>query len=731
MVPLVRGLWISTIALVVMLSMVPLQTSSTEQEDNPPLPDWTVLVYMAGDNDLEDAAIDDFNELESVGSTEQVNILVQIDRNSGEDKTNGDWNDTRRYKIEKDSDKDTITSPILDDTLGELDMSDPETLRDFLLWGVENYPSQRNLVILWDHGLGWKGGICNDEGGGSRHYMPISDVRKALTQVREQWNHTFDILGFDACLMGGVEVYYQLEGYVNYSFGSGKNEPTDGLPYNEFVRDLVKNPAMSEEELLEMITSYYVRSYRDLSPISVHDAGIDLRRFPELSEKVDEFVEELLDQLSYYRQEVYDARNATEEYERSHSYYYLDFMDFVRKARERIRNPRFRAVADDLEVALDDAIVAHHAWSVLNKESDTVRNSTGMTVYFPDPTGGSSKVDDIGKYKALRFAELTHWDEFLEELYRYNDPDYRELKAVHSSMTHDMSMIDEDGDGANDTFILNYNLTTGKGNSLENLTMEVQVLNNTGTMVIHELLTPNGTSGSLFLNVQDHGFDNYSYHLYIWDENHTLQDQAGYQHDFQLYGVEFELTMIDDQGNEIEPEVIKAKPGENLTLNIKVTNTGNSRESFRLSTSGVPLKYIVLFHETPFVLDPGEGKVFPFNISALDRIHSGTDTFYVYVTCLENESVEDGEFLTLRVEEAGNGNGEDEIEKYHQWIIILIFVSAVFVAILLVNWRNEKDKNLRVTLVDPEVEEVLSFTKNLAEGGRELTQRNEGAVRRR
>ena len=66
--------------------------------------EWTILVFINGDNNLEGAGIDDINEMEKVGSTDDVNIIVEIDRTSGYDYSNGDWTTTRRYYITKDSD---------------------------------------------------------------------------------------------------------------------------------------------------------------------------------------------------------------------------------------------------------------------------------------------------------------------------------------------------------------------------------------------------------------------------------------------------------------------------------------------------------------------------------------------------------------------------------------------------------------------------------------------------
>jgi hypothetical protein len=41
---------------------------------------WTFMVYMAGDNNLDGAALRDIAEMAQAGSTKEVNILVQLDR---------------------------------------------------------------------------------------------------------------------------------------------------------------------------------------------------------------------------------------------------------------------------------------------------------------------------------------------------------------------------------------------------------------------------------------------------------------------------------------------------------------------------------------------------------------------------------------------------------------------------------------------------------------------------
>ena len=44
---------------------------------------WTVMVYMAGDNNLDPEGVEDLKEMKKVGSTDKLNIIAQFDRASG------------------------------------------------------------------------------------------------------------------------------------------------------------------------------------------------------------------------------------------------------------------------------------------------------------------------------------------------------------------------------------------------------------------------------------------------------------------------------------------------------------------------------------------------------------------------------------------------------------------------------------------------------------------------
>ena len=110
-----------------------------------PLPDWTFLVYMAGDNNLEQFGLLDLAEMKAIGSTADVNIVAQFDR-----MTDGV---TRRYHLRHDTplDEDQVGPE-----LGETNSGDPRELARFLAWAVEAYPAERYALVVWNHGTGWK-----------------------------------------------------------------------------------------------------------------------------------------------------------------------------------------------------------------------------------------------------------------------------------------------------------------------------------------------------------------------------------------------------------------------------------------------------------------------------------------------------------------------------------------------------------------------------------------------
>ena len=156
---------------------------------------WTVLAYLAGDNDLEGALLDDLREMERVGSRPgAVEILAQLDRTPGGDASAGDWSGTRRYYVTRSASPSRIGSKLLAD-LGDANTGDPGVLEDFLSFGTRRFPARASMLVLSNHGSGFwvppemlscKGRRPGRRARGLRHgfFQPTREWRLAPDQLR-------------------------------------------------------------------------------------------------------------------------------------------------------------------------------------------------------------------------------------------------------------------------------------------------------------------------------------------------------------------------------------------------------------------------------------------------------------------------------------------------------------------------------------------------------------------
>ncbi|WP_197272692.1 clostripain-related cysteine peptidase [Pyrodictium delaneyi] len=229
-------------------------TTAVANETTTKMFKWLILVYMAADNNLEHYAIKDINEMEEVGSTSDVAVVVLVDRARGFDDSNGGWTGTRVYLVTRDNDPDTIGSRLLFD-LGEQSTNDPRLLR----WFVENmtamFPAEHILLILWNHGAGILGGFAVDmDSSLGNKTMDVVEIANALRGL------DIDIIGFDACLMGGYEVAYYLQSVGKVMVASADTEPVEGWPYKDILGYIAANPDADVAEVAARIVQLYGES---------------------------------------------------------------------------------------------------------------------------------------------------------------------------------------------------------------------------------------------------------------------------------------------------------------------------------------------------------------------------------------------------------------------------------------------------------------------------------------
>ena len=189
----------------------------------PPMKKWTILVYAAADNNLYPYEYENLRDIEKVGSTDQLNVVTQFDEGGP---------GASRMLMQKVSTPDgSIGSPVVEN-IGEVDMASPETLSNFIKWGMEKYPAEHTMLIINDHGNGWRGCV-QDEGADT--FMTLPTVREGLEAAQAATGKKLDVIGFDACLMGMAEVAHELRDCADFMVGSQETEGAAGWPYSNIL----------------------------------------------------------------------------------------------------------------------------------------------------------------------------------------------------------------------------------------------------------------------------------------------------------------------------------------------------------------------------------------------------------------------------------------------------------------------------------------------------------------
>ena len=216
----------------------------------------TVMIYMNG-SDLEteaEEASEDISEMLAARTNSQVNLLIETLGTKQWARTHGIASDhTQRYKAEDGG------LVLVDDSLGQLDCTAPETLADFIRWGAENYPANRYILILWNHGGGPVYGYGYDEHQPEDASLTIDEMQEA---VRESGIY-FDFIGMDCCIMSSLELCCAMYDYCDYMILSEDFESGLGWSYTGWLDALARNPSIATAELGKIIVDDMISDNED------------------------------------------------------------------------------------------------------------------------------------------------------------------------------------------------------------------------------------------------------------------------------------------------------------------------------------------------------------------------------------------------------------------------------------------------------------------------------------
>jgi hypothetical protein len=412
--------------------------------------DWTIMVYIAADNDLKSFAAQNIKQMMEIGSSDFLNLIVELHiRLANGQKV------TRRYYIDKGKVYHVNAN---DPDSQQMDSGDPETLVNFVQWATENYPSKFTALIPWNHGTGAldpltgriinstklftfnpttnkfdldrtisfldfmnlhnqiNRGVCWDYSTGN--YISNQKLEVALKKIQQMClnGQKLDLLCFDACLMSAVEVAALAQDTVRYMVSSQEVVLGTGLNYYTSLYPFLTG-TIDPKNLAQNIVKEYGKSYNPITN-DYTMAAMDLSQISVLEDNINTVANLLVECLKKQKgQAVYNAIKASRD-KRVCTHFdvpsYLDIHHLFKNLQANLSYFSLTNPADETQLkaqlsqVLEDSCNTIKQVVFANVCGKNLRFAQGISIYFPDNFIDSS-------YMQTRFATTNQWVTFLKK----------------------------------------------------------------------------------------------------------------------------------------------------------------------------------------------------------------------------------------------------------------------------------------------------------------------------
>ena len=351
----------------------------------------SLLIYMVGENNLSGNTGKDLKELTSgyvpdyfeVGEGGDV-LMVYVNRRNENPKL---------FRISKDASGDIVTELIME--YEEHNSCDDSVMHNVLSYAANLFPADYNGLIFWDHGSGWlpSGYYTNpysiSENGMIVQSAPVEDPYAHLVKSygyyelgkrSEKEMEVIDLakalpihyscIMFDACLMGGIEVAYELKDKTDYIISSAAEIMADGFPY-QYIGELFFN---TEGNFLDGICKSYYDYYNEKG----QGATISLVKTSALSNVATACMNVFLTRRSLIPSLNMDDIQGYFRYDR---HYFYDLDDFI----GRIALPeQYSAFKDAMDKAVISKYYTENFFIAPGAEFE-IKKFSGLSTYIPNP----------------------------------------------------------------------------------------------------------------------------------------------------------------------------------------------------------------------------------------------------------------------------------------------------------------------------------------------------------
>ncbi len=372
---------------------------------------WTFLLYLNGDNDLEEFMLDTLANAVAAGPSPRANVLMLVDGYTN----TATYSGTVLYDVTwGQATPITVTFNATMSVPGELNMGDGRTLVEFVRWGRAHYPARYTMLAIVDHGGGWS--PASEFSGGMVHisrwfagssglswdfssnydYLDSNEVRQALAEITANGADPLDVVFYDACLMGMIEVAYQIREYASFFVSSQNIGWASTGPGGRHVRAIqALEPTVTPRQMAECL----VETYAETMPPQGHPftiSAIDLSALPEVAGAAGQLATAISQTLTTPGQValLHTVYSETQKLDYDSDFYiepasdgFVDLYDFALRASRRFGDAQIITAARALTSTLEAAVVAERHRSgtpwVATDRTWNLDNVHGLSIFLP------------------------------------------------------------------------------------------------------------------------------------------------------------------------------------------------------------------------------------------------------------------------------------------------------------------------------------------------------------
>jgi hypothetical protein len=375
---------------------------------------WVLLFYLGGDNNLANYINDNIAEIENAGLPDGTQIVIQADI-----AVHG-----MKRMMFREGKLIELAS------FANLDSSSGMVIADFVAWSRRTFPAANYALIISSHADGWKNStradrlrnsLIQDDSAATRgNPVEIAAWLKGANTTFDGFERPLQLLVFDACNMGMIEIAAEFSSCSEYLVMSQAFVPGSGFPYAEIVKEISRlgSGNIKAEKAGEIFCEAYRNKYLDRAlPSAVTVSLIKTSEMPaflillqNFFTKVTAEIGKLGPVLANLRDsKMVEAEDVAEKYviQAFESTDYRDLYSLLTHCRNNM--PETAIEIDLILQKFSNLVVAnYHSLSAFP-------DAHGLSISLPDRSAWLANYVSTESllYAYYQFAQNSSWDEIL------------------------------------------------------------------------------------------------------------------------------------------------------------------------------------------------------------------------------------------------------------------------------------------------------------------------------